>query len=47
MKTITDTQIQRMLKPVHPSHVLCTEIIDAYHLSVTDAAKILHVSRST
>lgn len=47
MKTITDNRTRRMLQLVHPGHFLRTEIIDAYHLSVTDAAKILHVSRPT
>ncbi|MEP7353793.1 MAG: HigA family addiction module antitoxin [Acidobacteriota bacterium] len=37
----------RMLKAVHPGHFLRTEVIDAYCLSVTEAAKILHVSRPT
>ena len=37
----------RMLNPVHPGCFLRTEIIEAHDLSVTDAAKILHVSRPT
>jgi addiction module HigA family antidote len=37
----------RMLKPVHPGRFLRTEIIDAHGLSVTEAAKILRVSRPT
>lgn len=37
----------RMLNPVHPGRFLRTEIIEAYNLSVTDAAKILRVSRPT
>ena len=37
----------RMLNPVHPGRFLRTEIIDAHDLSVTEAAKILHVSRPT
>jgi antitoxin HigA-1 len=37
----------RMLNPVHPGRFLRTEIIDAYGLSVTEAAKILGVSRPT
>src|SRR5579863_8027011 len=37
----------RMLNPVHPGLFLRTEIIEAYGLSVTDAAKILRVSRPT
>ena len=37
----------RMLDPVHPGRFLRTEIIDAYSLSVTDAANALRVSRPT
>lgn len=37
----------RMLNPVHPGSFLRTEIIEAYGLSVTEAAKILRVSRPT
>jgi antitoxin HigA-1 len=37
----------RMLNPVHPGRFLRTEIIEAHDLSVTDAAKILGVSRPT
>ena len=37
----------RMLNPVHPGHFLRTEIIEAHGLSVTKAAKILHVARPT
>jgi addiction module HigA family antidote len=37
----------RMLNPVHPGRFLRAEIIEAHGLSVTDAAKILHVSRPT
>ena len=37
----------RMLNPVHPGHFLRTEIIDAHDLTVTDAARILGVSRPT
>jgi antitoxin HigA-1 len=37
----------RMLNPVHPGPFLRTEIIEAHGLSVTDAAKILRVSRPT
>jgi plasmid maintenance system antidote protein VapI len=36
-----------MLNPVHPGSFLRTEIIEAYGLSVTEAAKILRVSRPT
>src|SRR5437870_4338960 len=35
----------RMLNPVHPGRFLKTEIIDAYGLTVTEAAKVLRVSR--
>jgi addiction module HigA family antidote len=35
----------RMLNPVHPGLFLRTEIIEAHGLSVTEAAKILRVSR--
>jgi len=37
----------RMRNPVHPGCFLRTEIIEAHHLSVTEAAKILRVSRPT
>ena len=37
----------RMLNPVHPGRFLRTEVIEAHGLSVTEAAKILHVSRVT
>lgn len=37
----------RMLNPVHPGRFLRTEIIVAHNLTVTEAAKILHVSRPT
>jgi len=37
----------RMLNPVHPGRFLRTEIIQAHNLTVTEAAKILHVSRPT
>jgi addiction module HigA family antidote len=36
-----------MLNPVHPGRFLRTEIIEAHSLSVTDAAKVLRVSRPT
>jgi addiction module HigA family antidote len=47
MKTITEEKQMRMLKPVHPGRFLRMEIIDAHQLSVTDAAKVLKVSRPT
>ena len=37
----------RMLNPVHPGRFLRTEIIEAHDLSVTEAAKVLRVSRPT
>lgn len=37
----------RMLNPVHPGRFLRTEIIQAHALTVTEAARILHVSRPT
>lgn len=45
MKTITEAKHARMLNPVHPGRFLRTEIIEAHELSVTEAAKILRVSR--
>ena len=47
MKTITKEKAMRMLNPVHPGQFLRTEIVEAYNLSVTEAAKILGVSRPT
>lgn len=37
----------RMLNPPHPGDFIYTEIIEAYGLTVTAAAKILGVSRPT
>jgi antitoxin HigA-1 len=37
----------RMLNPVHPGRFLRSEIIEAHSLSVTEAARILRVSRPT
>ncbi|MFM2125005.1 MAG: hypothetical protein RL328_1456 [Acidobacteriota bacterium] len=37
----------RMLNPVHPGQFLRSEVIEAHGLSVTEAAKILKVSRPT
>ena len=37
----------RMLNAVHPGRFLRSEIIEAYDLSVTEAARILRVSRPT
>jgi addiction module HigA family antidote len=36
-----------MLNPLHPGRFLRTEIIQAHGLSVTEAAKVLGVSRPT
>lgn len=47
MKTITEKKTMRMLKPIHPGHFLRSEIIKAHNLSVTEAAKVLHISRPT
>ena len=47
MKTITEKKTMRMFSPVHPGRFLRVEIIEAHGLSVTEAAKILHVSRPT
>ena len=47
MKTITAEKPTRMFKPVHPGSFLRTEIINAHNLSVTEAAKVLKVSRPT
>ena len=47
MKTITEGKAMRMLNPVHPGRFLRTEIIQAHGLTVTEAAKILQVSRPT
>ncbi len=45
MKTITEKKPIRMQNPVHPGRFLRSEIIEAHHLSVTEAAKVLRVSR--
>src|ERR1022692_5314659 len=37
----------RMLNPVHPGRFLRSEIIEAHGLSVTEASRILRVSRPT
>src|SRR2546421_9798394 len=47
MKTITEKKAMRMLNPVHPGRFLRTEIIEPYDLTITEAAKILRVSRPT
>jgi addiction module HigA family antidote len=35
----------KMLNPVHPGRILKTEVIEAHNLTVTEAAKVLRVSR--
>lgn len=35
----------RMLNPIHPGRFLRTEIVEAHNLSVTEAARVLRVSR--
>lgn len=47
MKTFTKEKGTQMRTPVHPGHFLRTEIIEAHGLSVTEAARILRVSRPT
>jgi addiction module HigA family antidote len=47
MKTITEGKTMRMRSPVHPGRFLRAEIIEAHGLSVTEAARILRVSRPT
>jgi antitoxin HigA-1 len=47
MKSITKENAMRMQNPVHPGLFLRTEIVQAHGLSVTDAAKVLGVSRPT
>ena len=49
MKTITKAGrvTMRMLNPVHPGKFLRSEFIDAHNISVTEAAKVLGVSRPT
>src|SRR3954452_9041240 len=47
MKTTTKQTAMRMLNPVHPGRFLRTEVIDAHNLTVTEAAKVLRVSRPT
>ena len=37
----------RMLNPVHPGLFIKSEIIEAFNLTITDAAKLLQVSRPT
>lgn len=46
-KTFTEEKVRKMLNPVHPGRFLKTEVIEAHRLTVTEAAKILRVSRPT
>jgi addiction module HigA family antidote len=45
MKTIIREKTMRMHNPVHPGRFLRSEVIEAHDLSVTEAAKVLRVSR--
>jgi antitoxin HigA-1 len=47
MKTTIDKKPNRMSNPVHPGRFLRSEVVEAHNLSVTEAAKILRVSRPT
>jgi antitoxin HigA-1 len=47
MKITTEERTMRMLSPVHPGRFLRTEVVEAHGLSVTEAARILRVSRPT
>ncbi|MGH9624226.1 MAG: HigA family addiction module antitoxin [Bryobacteraceae bacterium] len=47
MRITTEAKDVRMLNPVHPGPFLRSEIIEAYGLSITEAAKLLGVSRPT
>ena len=47
MKTIIRDKTTRMHNPVHPGRFLRSEVIEAHNLSVTEAAKVLRVSRPT
>lgn len=47
MRTTTEKKSLRMLNPVHPGMFLKSEVIEAHGLSVTEAAKVLHISRPT
>lgn len=38
--------MKRGLPPIHPGELLKEEVIEAHGLSVTDAAKLLYVTRS-
>jgi addiction module HigA family antidote len=45
MKIIIKEKTMRMHSPVHPGRFLRSEVIEAHNLSVTEAAKVLRVSR--
>jgi addiction module HigA family antidote len=47
MRIITEEKGMRMRSTIHPGRFLRTEIIEAHDLSVTEAAKVLGVSRPT
>jgi addiction module HigA family antidote len=47
MKTIIREKTMRMHNPVHPGRFLRSEVIEAHDLSVTEAARVLRVSRPT
>jgi antitoxin HigA-1 len=47
MKTIIRDKATRMHNPVHPGRFLRSEVIEAHNLSLTDAARVLRVSRPT
>ena len=47
MKTTTEAKAMRMHNPVHPGSFLRSEIIEAHAVTVTEAAKVLRVSRPT
>ena len=45
MKTITEEKAMRMLNPNHPCRFCGRELASAHNLTVTEAAKVLRVSR--
>jgi antitoxin HigA-1 len=47
MKIIIKEKTMRMHSPVHPGRFLRSEVVEAHNLSVTEAAKVLRVSRPT
>ncbi|HXM42679.1 MAG TPA: HigA family addiction module antitoxin [Bryobacteraceae bacterium] len=46
-ETIIREKTMRTHNPVHPGRFLRSEVIEAHNLSVTEAAKVLRVSRPT